>query len=478
MRLVVISNRVPAPTARTGAGGLAVALRDALSENGGVWFGWSGSHSGERTGVPSVVNEDNIAFTTLPLTLEDFDEYYCGYANSVLWPLFHERLHAMDYQEPYRQRYDSVNEYFATRAAEVIEPDDTVWIHDYHLIPLAAKLREKGVTCRIGFFLHIPFPPHDVFRALPERRALLETFLAYDLVGFQTPGDARHFGDALARDLGATVDLTTGRAELKGERVRFDHFPIGIDVEGTSLTALTSRSTQEGQRLTRALRGRKLVIGADRLDYTKGLVERFQAFEIFLEQHREEMDDQMVYVQITAPSRENVEEYQDITLQLEAEAGRINGRNNSIYWTPLRLIEQQVARDTLLGYFSLARVGLITPLRDGMNLVAKEFVAAQTVEDPGVLVLSSMAGAAEELAEAAVVVNPYNSHHVAEGIYRAINMPLEERKSRWELGMEALRRNTADIWRENYLGKLLDAPLSVDSAAVGLQTTSAAPDKA
>jgi trehalose 6-phosphate synthase len=455
-----------------------VALRDALSESGGVWFGWSGSHSGERTGVPSVVHEDNIAFTTLSLTREDFDEYYCGYANSVLWPLFHERLHAMDYREPHRQRYDSVNEYFATRAAEVIEPDDTVWIHDYHLIPLAAKLREKGVTCRMGFFLHIPFPPHDVFRALPERRGLLETFLAYDLVGFQTPGDARHFGDALARDLGATVDLTAGRAELKGEQVWFDDFPIGIDVNGTSLTAMTNRSTQEGQRLTRALRGRKLVIGADRLDYTKGLVERFQAFEIFLQHHREEMDDRMVYVQITAPSRENVEEYQDITLQLEAEAGRINGRNNSIYWTPLRLIEQQVPRDTLLGYFSLAHVGLITPLRDGMNLVAKEFVAAQTAEDPGVLVLSSMAGAAEELAEAAVVVNPYNGDHVAEGIYRAINMPLAERKSRWESGMEVLRNNTADIWRQNYLGRLLDIPPPAESAPVGVDTVNAVPDKA
>jgi trehalose 6-phosphate synthase len=241
---------------------------------------------------------------------------------------------------------------------------------------------------------------------------------------------------------------------------------------------MTNRSTQEGQRLTRALRGRKLVIGADRLDYTKGLVERFQAFEIFLQHHREEMDDRMVYVQITAPSRENVEEYQDITLQLEAEAGRINGRNNSIYWTPLRLIEQQVPRDTLLGYFSLAHVGLITPLRDGMNLVAKEFVAAQTAEDPGVLVLSSMAGAAEELAEAAVVVNPYNGDHVAEGIYRAINMPLAERKWRWESGMEVLRNNTADIWRQNYLGRLLDIPPPAESAPVGVDTVNAVPDKA
>ncbi len=455
MRLVVFSNRVPAPTARTGAGGLAVALRDALSESGGVWFGWSGSRAVERTGTPSVVQEDNISFTTLPLTEEDFKEYYCGYANSVLWPLFHERLHAMDYRDAYRSRYQSVNDYFATRAAEILQPEDLVWVHDYHLIPLAAALRQRGAEHRIGFFLHIPFPPYDVFRALPERRRLLETFLAYDLVGFQTPLDARHFCDALVRDLGARVDEDYSRAELGERTVRIGSFPIGIDVESTAQTAMLNRSTREGQRLTRALRGRQLVIGADRLDYTKGLVERFQAFEIFLDNHRDEMDDQMVYLQITAPSRENVEEYQDITLQLEAEAGRINGRNNSIYWTPMRLIEQQVPRDTLLGYFSLAHVGLITPLRDGMNLVAKEFVAAQTSEDPGVLVLSSMAGAADELGDSALLVNPYNGDHVAEGIYRALTMPLEERRARWEQATTVLRDNTADIWRERFLAALL-----------------------
>lgn len=467
MRLIAISNRVPAPTARTGAGGLAVALRDALSSSGGIWFGWSGSRAAERPGVPSVVHEDNISFTTVPLTQKDFDEYYCGFANSVLWPLFHERLHAMDYQELYRQTYQEVNAYFATRATEFIESDDTVWIHDYHLIPLADELRTRGVTCRMGFFLHIPFPPYDVFRALPERRSLLQTFMAYDLVGFQTRGDARHFGDALARDLGATVDMAAGRAELNGQHMVFDAFPIGIDVDGTYETALMNRATSDGQRLTRALRGRKLVIGADRLDYTKGLVDRFQAFETFLERHREEVDDRMIYVQITAPSRESVEEYQEITLQLEAEAGRINGRYSSIYWTPLRLIEQQVPRETLLGYFSLAHVGLITPLRDGMNLVAKEFVAAQTSEDPGVLVLSSMAGAAEELNDAAVVVNPYNGDHVADGIYRAMSMPLEERRARWQQGLTVLRANTADMWRERYLERLLDLPPRASASATG-----------
>ncbi|MFW6094059.1 MAG: alpha,alpha-trehalose-phosphate synthase (UDP-forming) [Pseudomonadota bacterium] len=451
---MVISNRVPLPTAKTGAGGLAVALRDALSESGGMWFGWSGSQSPERKSVPSVVHEDNIAFTTLPLTERDHDRYYVGYANSVLWPLFHERLHAMEFQETFRLAYESVNAYFGQVAAPLIENDDVVWVQDYHLIPLGRELRERGVRNRMGFFLHTPFPPYDVFRALPERSALLRSFFAYDLVGFQTPWDARHFGESLARELGAEVDAANGSARLEDRTVRFGVFPIGIDVTGTAHVALTNRATQAGQRLTRALRGRKLVIGADRLDYTKGLVERFHAFSAFLDEHREEMDDAMIYIQVTAPSRENVHEYQEITGQLEAETGRINGRNNSVYWTPLRLIEQQVPRDVLLGYFSLAHVGLVTPLRDGMNLVAKEFLASQTAEDPGVLVLSSLAGAAEELADSAVVVNPYNPNHVADGIYRALKMPLEERRARWERGMQILEGNTADTWRESFLSAL------------------------
>ncbi len=454
MRLVVISNRVPLPTAKTGAGGLAVALRDALSETGGIWFGWSGSQTAERKSVPSVVHEDNIAFTTLPLTQRDFDRYYLGYSNSVLWPLFHERLHAMEYQETFRAAYDDVNAYFGQVAASLLAPGDVVWVQDYHLIPLGRELRDRGITNRIGFFLHTPFPPYDVFRALPERNALLRSFFAYDLVGFQTPWDVRHFAESVARELGAEVDSATGVATLDGRSLRFGAFPIGIDVAGTAQVALTNRATQAGQRLTRALRGRKLVIGADRLDYTKGLVERFHAFEVFLNEHKQEVDDAMIYIQVTAPSRVSVQEYQEIAGQLEAEAGRINGRNNSVYWTPLRLIEQQIPRDELLGYFSLAHVGLVTPLRDGMNLVAKEFVAAQTAEDPGVLVLSSLAGAAEELADSAVVVNPYNPNHVADGIYRALNMPVAERRARWERGMQILESNTADTWRKHFLKAL------------------------
>ena len=459
MRLVVISNRVPAPTGRSSAGGLAVAVKDALAEFGGVWFGWNGRRRRERESTPNVVQEDGVAYVTLPLTRADYENYYGGYANSVLWPLFHEQLHAMEFREAYRDAYYDVNRYFAEHAAARIEPDDVTWVHDYHLIPLGAELRSRGVTGRIGFFLHTPFPPFDVLRALPEHQRLLRTFLAYDLVGLHTASDARNFADSLKNALGAKVDPQAGRAELGGEPVRFGVFPIGIDVDATSQTALINRATLAGQRLTRALRGRKLVIGADRLDYTKGLVQRFHAFERFLERYGKEQSDRMIYIQITAPSRGEVREYQEITRELEGEAGRINGRYATVYWTPLRLIEQQVPRDTLLGYLSLADVALVTPLRDGMNLVAKEFLAAQTAEDPGVLVLSSLAGAVDELADAAIVVNPYDASEVAEGLQQALIMPLDERCRRWENGMATIRANTAAIWRERFLTELTSSGL-------------------
>ncbi len=258
MRLFVISNRVPSPDARTGAGGLAVALRDALSESGGVWFGWSGRQAADRQAEPSVVTEDNIAFTTVDLTAHDFVQFYSGYANSVLWPLFHEQLHAMEFRESFRDAYQDVNAYFAEVAAPRIEPGDVVWVHDYQLIPLGAELRSRGVAGRLGFFLHIPFPPFDVFRALPEHRRLLRAFLAYDLVGFQTASDV---GTSLTPWPGAWVPTWISRKEKRsfaGRALRFAAFPIGIDVDATAQTALTNRASRHGQRLTRALRGRKL----------------------------------------------------------------------------------------------------------------------------------------------------------------------------------------------------------------------------
>ncbi len=455
MGLVVISNRVPLPTGDTSAGGLTVAVQDALARSGGIWFGWDGDRATGRASAPDVQRHDDITFATVPLAPEDLENYYRGYANSVLWPLLHEHLDAIDYRDAYRTSYLDVNRYFARSVRPSIDADDTVWIHDYHLIPLAAELRRLDVTSRIGFFLHIPFPPFDLLRALPDAAELLESFFAYDLAGFQTAIDARHFAGALRRGLGAMVNETLGVAEYNGHRLRFGAYPIGIDVDGTAETAAASRNTPTAMRLVEALQGRKLVIGADRLDYTKGLVKRIRAFGRLLEQHEEELDDRLIYVQVAAPSREEVDRYQVMARELEREAGRVNGLINSAHWAPLRLITRAVPREVLLGYFSIAHVGLVTPLRDGMNLVAKEFLAAQPPEDPGVLVLSSLAGAAEELAEAALIVNPYDAGGVADALYEALHMPLAQRLRRWEIGMESLQANTAAAWRERFLSNLI-----------------------
>lgn len=455
MRLIIISNRVPVPSDDDQAGGLAVALGDALSERGGVWLGWDGEDPAPRASAPTTVHAGGVDFATLPLSEADIEDYYYGYANSVLWPLLHERLDAVDHSTRARAAYLSVNAYFADRAVEVLRPDDVIWVQDYHLIPLGRELRRRGTRGPMGFFLHTPFPPFDLFRALPRSTELVEDFFAYDLVGLQTSIDRDQFGEVL-RHYGADVDEDRGVAELGPRRLRFGAFPIGIDVERTAEIAAANRESEASLRLSRSEGDRKLVIGADRLDYTKGLVKRLDAFDRFLDQHQERMDDQIVYIQIAAPSRESVTEYQAMMERLATEAGRINGRQNQIGWTPFRLMARTVPRPELLGYLSLADVGLVTPVRDGMNLVAKEFLAAQPEEDPGVLVLSKLAGAVEELSEAAVVVNPYDADGVAAGLHRALTLPLEERRRMWRTGMEALKANTARAWRRRFLDALTE----------------------
>lgn len=456
MRLVIVSNRVPVPSRTAKAGGLTVALRDALSERSGVWFGWNGGQASPRAEQPTVVREGNIDFATVPLDEQDLENYYRGYANSVLWPLFHERLDAIDHREAFRASYADVNAYLADGLAPMIEGDDVVWVQDYHLIPMGSELRARGFEGRMGFFLHTPFPPFDIFRVLPGRSDLLAAFPAYDLVGLQTATDVRHFAEVL-RQHGAQVDESAGVAELDGRSFEFGAFPIGIDVERTAEIARANRDTRAAHELAAMKEDRKLVIGADRLDYTKGIIKRLRAFDRFLDRYHDELAHQTVYIQIAAPSRENVEEYQAMKRSVATEAGRINGRTNQIGWTPFHLITRGVPREALLGYFSLADVGLVTPLRDGMNLVAKEFLASQPSDDPGVLVLSSLAGAAEELSDCAVIVNPYDIDGVASGIRRALAMPAVERRRRWELGMERLHSNTAQDWRNRFLDALADA---------------------
>lgn len=452
-RLIVVSNRVANARDAASAGGLAIAMLAALKERGGLWFGWSGKTS-DTDEAPQIAAQGRMQTATLTLRPEDFDAYYNGYANSALWPLFHHRLDLANFQRHHYQGYRRVNEIFADHLARLVAPDDLVWVHDYHLIPLAEELRARGLKNRIGFFLHIPWPVPELFTALPQAQRLARALCAYDLVGFQTRRDTRAFERFLLEEAQG-VRREDGRIGVYGQAVAAQAFPIGIDLDDIAAQAGPSYDDEATQKLIRSLLGRKLVIGVDRLDYSKGLPERFEAFGLCLEM-RPEWRKAISYVQIAPTSRGDVREYQVIRRRLESLAGHINGQYADVDWTPIRYMNRPVARRRLLGFYRAAKVGLVTPLRDGMNLVAKEYVAAQDADDPGVLVLSRFAGAAEELAEGAIIVNPYDTEAMAEGIARALSLSREERQARHRTMMQILRGNDLNHWRGAFLSALVN----------------------
>ena len=449
-RIVIVSNRVPLPTERGArAGGLAIGIADALKE-GGLWFGWSGQISPSAHNPVRKVEADNITYATIDLNQEDYDRFYIGYANSTLWPLLHFRLGLIDFKREDLDGYFSVNRTFAAALALELEPDDIVWIHDYHLIPLGAELRRLGVRNRLGFFLHIPFVPASLFTALPRGDKLLSAFLAYDVVGLQTEEHRRDFLDAVKQVLGIEPDANS--TFVTADRTsRAIANPIGIDARGFAAMAAKAERSPETQRLLSSLVGRDLVIGVDRLDYSKGLPNRFTAFGKLLQDHPEYRQ-KVSYLQVAAKSREDVTEYQTLRRELDRKAGNINGRYAEFDWVPLRYMTRPVSRATLAGFYRAAKVALVTPLRDGMNLVAKEFIAAQDLNNPGVLILSRFAGAAEDLTEA-LIVNPYDPSEITDAMNQALSMPLDERRDR----MDRLRARVFTITAESYCRNFLAA---------------------
>ncbi len=451
-RLVVISNRVAIPKAgRPIPGGLAVGVLAALQESGGIWFGWDGKVTRHSPGEPTLTEQNGITFATLPLERQDYEEYYRGYANRVLWPLLHYRLTLLEYHRRYLAGYRRVNAWLARKLLPLLQPDDLIWVHDYHLVPLASDLRDAGVENRIGFFLHTPFPPVEVLRALPGYESFLRWMLAYDLVGLQTELDLHAFREAMTCTLGATCD-GGDHIHLDQGTLRAQAIPIGIDVDQVANAAARGRRSRQGRQLSRSLGGRRLIMGVDRLDYSKGLVERFQAYKQLL-QHYPDYRGNVVLMQVAQPSRSDVPEYRHIRHSLDAVAGEINGQFADYDWTPIRYLSRSFSRPTVLGFMALTRVAMVTPLLDGMNLVAKEFIAAQDPEDPGALVLSRLAGAAWEL-DRAVLVNPYDIDGMAEGLARALAMSREERCERWRAMMAVLRRNDIRSWRRRFLAAL------------------------
>ncbi|TMS58359.1 trehalose-6-phosphate synthase [Imbroritus primus] len=456
-RLVVVSNRTADPR-NSAAGGLAVALGESLQQSGGLWFGWSGkiletTHANMDDPPLHVQRAGRVTLATVDLCRDDYEAYYSGYANGVLWPVFHNRLDLAQFEAGFAAGYHRVNSMFARRLMPLLKPEDIVWVHDYHLIPLAAELRRLGCTNRIGFFLHIPLPPPIILAAIPQCQWLVRCLFSYDLVGFQSERDVGHFARFLATESQVAVEMLSGqRFRAFGRLLQAGAFPVSIDVDEFVALATAREGRDMYQRMRTEYSRRQLLIGVDRLDYSKGLPQRMQAFRMLLDKYPENRSIATL-IQIAAPSREDVDAYEDLRHAMDQICGGINGDYGELDWTPIRYLHRNVARKRIAGLYRACRVALVTPLRDGMNLVAKEYIAAQDERDPGVLVLSRFAGAAEQLREA-LLVNPYDIDGTAEAIRRALSMPPEERIERHRALMMRLRDQDIHWWRKAFLDVL------------------------
>ena len=453
-RLVVVSNRVALPK-EARAGGLSAAMESALAETGGLWFGWSGRIAPASARELRQQRDGAIDYALLDLTRAEYDDYYLGFANRTLWPLLHFQPNLIDYSRKQHAMYMEVNRMFAQRLAPLLRAEDRIWIHDYHLIPLGAELRKLGVANRIGFFLHVPLPPAQLLATLPGHDDLFSTFGACDLVGMQTRDDVRALHDYLREELGAAIGAK-GRVTMRdGRAFRTAAFPISVDAERIARQAATAVRSAASLRLHGSLEGRAMAIGIDRLDYSKGLPKRFEAFGHFLQTHPH-WRAKVSFLQIAPPSRQEVPEYRELRTRLERMAGAINGRYAEPDWVPIRYVNRSFRHATLAGFCRMARLALVTPLRDGMNLVAKEYIAAQAPQDPGVLVLSHFAGAAREL-DGALCINPYDADELVGAIARALTMPQHERRERWHAMFLYLQKHDITAWRRSFLAALENA---------------------
>jgi trehalose 6-phosphate synthase len=458
-RLVVVSNRLPAlPEADSSAetspktvGGLVSALYPALLARGGVWFGWSGRTTRRREHAPPhSIRRGAIKLIAVDLSEEEVNDFYTGFCNRTLWPLFHCFPTRMRWRSEEYRTYRRINRSFAAHLRPVLQTHDIVWVHDYHLIPLGAELRKLGWQGSLGFFLHTPFPPVDILTILPSASQLLVDLSVYDLLGFHTHRYCQNCADALCLELGGTFD---GEVYRQGKAsVRLGAYAIGTDPTTFARWARSAQADLQSRRLRQSVRGRRILLGVDRLDYTKGIAERLLAFERLLERHPQ-WRGRVSLIQISAPSRTRVPEYITQKQEVERLVGAINGRFSEEDWIPVRYLYRAYSQEELAAFYREADVCIVTPLRDGMNLVAKEYIAAQTV-DPGVLVLSRFCGAADDLREA-VIINPYDIDGTADAFHQALEMPLAERKERWQMLLERVHTRTAQAWSEQFLSALL-----------------------
>jgi trehalose 6-phosphate synthase len=451
---IIVSNRVASASSNGPImGGLAAALLPAVERSGAVWFGSSGKTRKIAPGVSPLVQVEAYgrgSLATVDLPDRDYRGFYDGFANSTLWPLLHSRADLAQFSALDYASYCQINAYMAKSLATFGGDDSTFWVHDYHFLPLGRELRKLGITRRIGFFLHTPWPKRRIIAQLPQYRELAEAMLAYDLIGFQTDVDCENFLDLLRQDL--QIACVGGQCRSRYGVTRLASFPIGIDTEEFSERARQADGDPVVQRLRASLAGGLLAIGVDRVDYSKGLAERVRAFDRLLETNPR-FKRRVNLLQIALPSRSSIEAYRTHRCELAAAIGEVNGKHGEVDWTPIRYLNQGFCQATLAGLYRTAAVGLVTPLRDGMNLVAKEYIAAQDPADPGVLVLSKFAGAAREL-DSALLVDPADIEGIARNIAIALQMPRQERRARWQPMMDSLMQRSIHTWFADFMAQL------------------------
>jgi alpha,alpha-trehalose-phosphate synthase [UDP-forming] len=473
-RLIVVSNRLPfvfrhddagSWRVEPGGGGLVTALLPVLRNRGGMWIGWGGTADVSpdlNAELAAVGTGAGYTLRAVPLTAEEVRNFYEGFSNEIVWPLFHDMQQLCNFDPVYWNTYCAVNRKYAEIVHAAGAAGDFIWVHDYHLMNLGAELRALGSRSRIGFFLHIPFPSPDIYLKLPWRKALLEALLQYDLIGFQTSRDRRNFLQC-ARAL-VDVAEVDGRGHVAqmvvgGRKVRVGHFPISIDFNAFMQQAAAPQVAARAAELHKLLPRRKLILGIDRLDYTKGIPLRLKAFHNVLTRYPE-LRERISLIQAVVPSREDIPEYNDLKTEIEQLVGKINGGFvDPGGWVPVWYVYRNLSRLDLLAYYRAADIALVTPLRDGMNLVAKEYCAC-SIEEDCTLILSEFAGAAEQLARGAILVNPYDVEGVADAIHRAFHMEQDEREARMRGLRRSIRRQDVFWWVDSFLRAAIAKDLS------------------
>jgi alpha,alpha-trehalose-phosphate synthase [UDP-forming] len=461
-RLIIVSNRLPFAldsaredlwTVTPAVGGLVSAVEPVLRERGGTWIGWPGI-TGKIPKGPFAEATGDAGYKVVPVALSetDRDEFYYGYSNEVIWPLFHDLQNFCSFEPTYWEAYKEVNERYADAIARCSQPEDFIWVHDYHLMYVAQALRERGLRAALMFFLHIPFPPYDIFAKLPQPQRLLRALLHFDLLGFQTRRDVRNFLGCVRRVMSDARLVPRRELQLvrfEKRQIRLGNFPIGIDFDSFEKGAMSEPVTRRSQQLRANFPNCQLILGVDRLDYSKGIPERLRAFRNALERHPK-LRGRVVLIQVVVPSRVEIPRYHEFKQRIDRLVGDINGRFSTSNWLPVQYHFRSLDREDLLAHYRGCDIAFVTPLKDGMNLVAKEYCACR-IDENGALILSHFAGAAEQLKTGALLVNPYDVEEVADTILKAFRMSPAERTARMKRMRRMVRKENVFWWVDLFL---------------------------